>query len=93
MDVQKEFVKLNEKMDLIIELLYQSNENIKTVTTDDHIRIDECSKITGLAPTTIRTKACRGELPFYKQGKFLAFSRSVIMDWIKSGKPTTTKIN
>jgi len=50
--------------------------------------IEEASKITGLAISTIRSKCNLREMPFYKPKgtKKLQFKRTELLEWMESGK-------
>jgi excisionase family DNA binding protein len=55
----------------------------------DICRIDGAVEITGLKPSTIYSKVCLRTIPFIKQGRFLRFSRTDLIEWIKEGKVAT----
>jgi len=69
-------------------LLSNPQPQAQTTPPSEHIRIKECSQITGRAEATIRTLAHFKKIPYYKDGKFLAFNRSEILNWLQSGRPT-----
>ena len=50
----------------------------------DYIKIKQASELTGLKETYLRNLAGRGEIPCYKQGKFLVFKPEELKEWIKS---------
>jgi len=49
------------------------------------LNIDEAAEFLSLKKSTLYSKVCRRELPFYKQAGRLYFFRSELLNWIKSG--------
>jgi excisionase family DNA binding protein len=56
---------------------------------DDIIQIDEFCKITGLTKQSAYGLVHRHEVPNIKKGKRLYFSKSEILEWIKTGRRKT----
>lgn len=56
---------------------------------DDLLTVDQTSKLVKLSISTIYSKVSRKEIPAFKIGKRLYFSRDEIIAWIKSGKIKT----
>lgn len=56
---------------------------------DDLLTVDQTSKLVKLSISTIYSKVSRKEIPAFKIGKRLYFSKDEIIAWIKSGKIKT----
>lgn len=56
---------------------------------DNLLTIAETSSLVKLAVSTIYSKVSRNEMPAFKIGKRLYFSRDEIIAWIRSGKIKT----
>ena len=67
------------------------SENKKPIIENPNCLIEEASKITGLAISTIRTKCHLGEMPYFKPPgtKKLQFNRDALLEWMVSGKNKT----
>ena len=52
----------------------------------DIIEINAAGKIVNLAPATIYNKVNKKEIPHFKKGKKLFFSKAALIAWIKEGK-------
>ena len=55
----------------------------------DIIEIKAAGKIVNLAPATIYNKVNKKEIPHFKKGKKLFFSKAALIAWIKEGKKST----
>ncbi|MGE6397350.1 helix-turn-helix domain-containing protein [Chryseobacterium scophthalmum] len=55
----------------------------------DYISSKEAAKLLKFTLPTLYTKVCKGEVPSYKQGNRLYFSRAELNDWIERGKKET----
>lgn len=86
-----EYIKLNK-------LLISQNERNQLQTPQipiskekNDILIDEASRITGLAVSTIRTKCHLNEIPYSKPKgtKLLRFKRDQLIEWMNSEKRKT----
>lgn len=87
-DQLPEFMKrIDERLDRIEDLL--SKETQLKVSENDFINAKEASEILNFSLSTLYTKVCRREVPFYKQGNRLYFSRQELFDWIKEGRKKT----
>ncbi|UAY55780.1 helix-turn-helix domain-containing protein [Arachidicoccus terrestris] len=80
---------LHEKVDHIEVLLGKLKPQQEKVP--DLLTIAEAAALLGLAVPTIYAKVCHREIPFFKQGKRLYFSRRELLEWIQSGKKKTFK--
>ena len=65
---------------------------------EDILNAKEAAKLLDLSPATIYGKTHRNEIPFFKQGKKLLFSRAALIEWLRKGEnpvitisPTSTK--
>ena len=57
----------------------------------DMMTIQEVSAMLGIKTGTILNKACAREIPYFKQGKSLRFSRKDLNAWIVSGRKLTSQ--
>jgi len=57
----------------------------------DIMSIDEVAALLGLAKGTIFQKVYKAEIPHFKQGRKLRFSRADIEAWIRETKVSTSK--
>lgn len=76
--------KIEEKVDRILEVL--NERALRDSPEDDYIGAKEACRILKLTLPTLYSKICHREIPFYKKGNRLHFSRSELLDWIKDGK-------
>jgi len=81
--------QLGKKLDQIERLILQSSSHHTQSQIDQYIKIEEAAEILGLAVPTIRSKMCRGELPYMKKGKRVYFSRQELMEYIRQGRRKT----
>ncbi|OCA77158.1 hypothetical protein BBI01_01460 [Chryseobacterium artocarpi] len=79
--------KLEEKVDKILELL--NGKRAADSLEDDYIGAKEACAILKLSLPTLYSKVCHREIPSYKRGNRLHFSRSELRQWIKDGKKKT----
>jgi excisionase family DNA binding protein len=75
--------ELNSKIDNITMLLQSAKPKDKQ---DDLLVIKEAAKFLNLSVPTLYSKVSKKEMPYMKQGKRLYFSKSELVDYIKSGK-------
>jgi excisionase family DNA binding protein len=75
-----------EKFTLRMYDLLKSKEKEKTADEDDIIDVKTAAKILGLSPATVYGKTHRNEIPFFKRGKKLRFSKSALIEWLKAGE-------
>ena len=79
----KEFTnEVNEKFRLLLE---QSNEQT-TEAPDQLLTVHEAAEFLSLKVPTIYSKVSKGELPVMKRSKRLYFSRTELLDYIKTGR-------
>lgn len=75
--------ELNAKIDNIMLLLQSVKPEVKQ---SDLLTIQEAATFLDLSKHTLYNKVNKIEIPYMKKGKRLYFSRSELMDYIKSGK-------
>lgn len=70
----------------------EAEENIQ----EDILNAKQAAKLLDLSPATIYGKTHRNDIPFFKQGKKLLFSRAALIEWLRKGEnlmatiPSTT---
>jgi len=99
--VRNEKQKLN-KMKKIVYEVTQENAHIvakmllkyareeETLQEDQYLTIEELGKLIGYQKTSIYGLVQKNKIPYHKKGK-LFFLKSEIMEWLKSGKKTTSQ--
>jgi excisionase family DNA binding protein len=85
-----EYIALNNQLISRFEKNQGTKENVLKLEKND-ILIEEASKITGLAVSTIRTKCHLNEIPYSKPKgtKLLRFKRDELIEWMNSEKRKT----
>jgi excisionase family DNA binding protein len=80
-----EYIALNNQLISRFEKNQGTKENALKLEKND-ILIEEASKITGLAVSTIRTKCHLNEIPYSKPKgtKLLRFKRDELIEWMNS---------
>lgn len=75
-----------------IKSMLQTQTELTHIETDDLLTIKEASKLLGLSVPTLYSKVSRREIPFSKPNgtKQLYFSKSELLDFIKTGRVKTT---
>lgn len=76
--------KIEKRLDKIEEIL--SENSSATNSEVDYIDAQKACEILKFTKPTLYSKVCKRELPFYKQGNRLYFSKAELLDWIKDGK-------
>lgn len=87
----KEFRELS--LSIANEVSHQISQS-HTVEQEDPretIFIADVAVLTGYTQATIYSKVSRGEIPVMSHGRPLTFSKTDILDWIKSGKPSNAE--
>jgi excisionase family DNA binding protein len=80
--------QVTEIKKLVLELSNQNHEKdriIKELQKDEFMLIAEVANYMRLTIPTIYSKVCKKEIPSYKVGKQLYFSKKEINEYIKSG--------
>lgn len=81
--------KLLDKMDHIESLLKSIGPRQKT--EDQLFSVSEAAQFLNLSVATLYSKVSRNEIPVFKKGKRLYFSKSELTAWIESGKMLTNE--
>lgn len=87
----EEFKELSKIIAVDISYLIQPPAPIEKEPRDV-IFIDEVKVVTGYKESTIYSKVSRREIPVISYGRPLTFSKSEILTWMKSGKPTVAEM-
>jgi excisionase family DNA binding protein len=87
-----EYINLNKQLNFQQEISQIQFQPIPSIKETNDILIDEASKMTGLAISTIRTKCHFNEIPYHKPKgtKLLRFKRDELMEWMASNKSKTS---
>lgn len=88
---QHKNIKIFEKILCMLERIETLVENLASekLSEDNLLTVDQTSKLVKLSISTIYSKVSRKEIPAFKIGKRLYFSKDEIIAWIKSGKIKT----
>src|SRR5680860_198827 len=68
------------------ELYQLSKKEAEENTKEDILNVKGAAKLLDLSPATIYGKTHRNEIPYFKQGKKLLFSRAALVEWLKKGE-------
>ena len=84
----KEFQMItSEDLIKLAKELYQLSKNdAEENTKEDILNVKGAAKLLDLSPATIYGKTHRNEIPYFKQGKKLLFSRAALVTWLKKGE-------
>ena len=90
-DKQQKEATILEKMLSMLERIETLVENLASekLPEDDLLTVSQTAKLVKLSISTIYSKVSRKEIPAFKIGKRLYFSKDEIIAWIKSGKIKT----
>jgi excisionase family DNA binding protein len=86
----------DEDLVKIAKVFYElAKKDAEENNQEDILNAKQAAKLLDLSPATIYGKTHRNEIPFFKQGKKLLFSRSSLLEWLKKGENTmvTTSTN
>jgi len=75
----------------IEKLLPQRAETPATETTNELLNVSEAAKFLSLAVPTVYSMVNRGELPYMKKTKRIYFSKSELLEYLKTGRKSTNK--
>lgn len=81
--MNKESITTAERLERIERLLAISNKDV--------LNIAECAAYLGYERTTLYNKCERREIPYYKKGKVIRFSKKEIDSWLLEGSRVPTK--
>ncbi len=81
--------QLNQKFDYLLQLFKEGEPGQKQQA--ELLNVPEAAKFLNLAIPTVYSMVSRGELPFFKPKgtKRLYFRKSLLIDWIQSGRKLT----
>lgn len=71
---------------LAAELYQLSKKEAEENNQEDILNAKQAAKLLDLSPATIYGKTHRNEIPYFKQGKKLLFSRADLVQWLKKGE-------
>lgn len=86
----------SEQLNTLIQSAVRTALTEKALTTlqppteNDWLNADEAAALINLAKATLYGLVHRQEIPHYKKGKKLMFSRAELTHWLKAGKQKTT---
>ncbi len=86
---------ISELQSLIDEGVKKALEKLRCVKScqnsqqNEILNLDEASKLTRLAKSTIYGLVSQRKIPFFKRGRVLRFKRSELIEWIESGRKKT----
>mgnify|MGYP001766883468 CR=1 FL=1 len=89
-DLPNAVSQLAEKLNQIEELI-RSQKNQPQVEEDKLLTIKEASRLLSLTVPTVYGLVQRREIPVCKKGKRLYFSKSEVIEWIKTGRKKTNE--
>jgi len=89
-DLPNAVSQLAEKLNQIEELI-RSQKNQPQVEEDKLLTIKEASQLLCLTVPTVYGLVQRREIPVCKKGKRLYFSKSEVIEWIKTGRKKTNE--
>ena len=81
--------QLYKKIENVERLILQNAENKTADTAEKFLTIKEAAELLHLAVPTLYSKVSRRELPCFKRGKRLYFSRQSLIQFLKEGKIKT----
>ncbi len=77
--------KLNEKLENIEQILL--NKSTKEQEREDEIlSVEQAAEFLGLSKPTLYSKNSRGELPYFKRGKRVYYSKNDLIDYLIAGR-------
>ncbi|WZL88765.1 helix-turn-helix domain-containing protein [Salinimicrobium sp. 3283s] len=78
---------------LATELYQLSKQEAEENNQEDILNAKQAAKLLDLSPATIYGKTHRNEIPFFKQGKKLLFSRAALLEWLRKGENPVATIS
>jgi excisionase family DNA binding protein len=81
--MENQLEKIENELRIIKELLIGLEK--KTEKDERPLTIQEAAEFLDLSVSTIYSKSSRGEIPFIKSKKRVYFSRTELLEYIKSG--------
>lgn len=88
--MQNPFEELNSRL----ERIEQKLSNLPSAQTPeqpeaDLLNVDEAAQLLNLARATVYNLVSRKQIPVFKKGKRLYFSKAALLNWVQSGKKPT----
>ncbi|MGY5851488.1 helix-turn-helix domain-containing protein [Salegentibacter sp. F14] len=77
---------------LATELYQLTKKEAEENNQEDILNAKQAAKLLDLSPATIYGKTHRNEIPFFKQGKKLLFSRAALLEWLRKGENPVASI-
>lgn len=81
--------RIEARLDKIEELLLDRIQ--REFPEIEFVGSQEACEILKISLPTLYSKVCLREIPFYKKGNRLHFSKAELIDWIQEGKRKTTQ--
>ncbi|MCC8361001.1 helix-turn-helix domain-containing protein [Salinimicrobium sediminilitoris] len=77
----------SEDLKMLAAELYQLiKKEAEENNQEDILNAKQAAKLLDLSTATIYGKTHRNEIPYFKQGKKLLFSRTALLDWLRKGE-------
>jgi len=83
-----EFIELFESINRDNNMLSKQVDTVKM----DIIYVQEAAELMSYTVSTVYTKVSRKEIPVLNHGRPLTFSRRILQEWIKKGRPTVNEM-
>ena len=80
---------LTKKVNELTRLIVENQAQTPTDQPEQLLTIQEAAEFLRLTVPTMYSKVSRGELPVMKKGKRLYFSRTELLEYLKSGRKKT----
>lgn len=88
--MQNPFEQLDQRLERIEFFLSNLNSVQPTDQPEaDLLNIDEAAQLLNLARATVYNLVSKKQIPVFKKGKRLYFSKAALLDWVQSGKKPT----
>ena len=85
--MKKVFLLTEEELESYSQKMYNlcKSREENSNSENDIIDVKSAAEILGLSTATVYGKTHRNEIPFFKRGKHLRFSKSALIEWLKAG--------
>ena len=87
--MQNPFEAITTKLDEIQKSLSKLTQSAEGPADDEVLNIEEACRLLHLSKQTLYNKVNRREIPVFKKGKRLYFSKNSLLKWIQAGKVKT----
>lgn len=78
--------RLSNIENLLLDLKQNDKKSQEAPDPDKPLTIRQAAELLGLAVPTLYSKVSRGEMPCWKSGKRLLFSRSILMEYLQQDR-------